>query len=110
MEPGLIVVIGAVLIFYLRLISMQRRRAKVAQQLQSLQSRQKRKSAGITTKVRPSVLSSNPRDLWIAGIGMLLIIFGALLYSGSLQFPALLEFWWIPISLGIVAFSWGFKP
>ena len=110
MEPGLIVVIGAVLIFYLRLITMQRRRAKVAQQLQSLQSRQKRKSSGTTTKVRPSVLSTNPRDLWIAGIGMLLIIIGALLYSGSLPFPALLAFWWIPISIGIVAFSWGFKP
>ena len=110
MEPGLIVVIGAVLIFYLRLITMQRRRAKVTQQLHSLESRQKRKSGGTTTKVRPSVLSTNPRDLWIAGIGMLLIIFGALLYAGSLPFSGILAFWWIPISTGIVAFSWGFKP
>jgi hypothetical protein len=42
--------------------------------------------------------------------GVLAILFGTLLYAGRLQLPNLQQYWWIPTALGIILFSWGFKP
>jgi len=114
-EPGLVVVILAVLVFYLRLIIMQRQRAKQLQRpgqgaakAQSGAHRQKNTPAE-PQKTAPhyTVLSQKRIDRVIGAAGALLIVLGLLLYAGLIY--NLQAYWWIPTALGIVAFSWLFK-
>lgn len=110
-DTGLAVVIVAVLIFYLRLIVLQRERAKQATQgLDShVKKKNLKKASGQEATLRYSILSSRRRDRVIAGIGALLILLGVLAYSQIEILGSLYPYWWIPTSIGIVAFSWAFK-
>jgi hypothetical protein len=115
-DTGLAVVLAAVLIFYLRLIVLQRERAKrTRRELEAARadaaSRKTRQKKGVLPAPAPnySILSKNRVDLAIAGIGGLAIIFGALLNANVIQSAALQPYWWLPTALGIVAFSWAFK-
>lgn len=107
----LVIVIVAVLIFYLRLIILQRQRAKQLRQQHKLSKSKAGK--GIQPGSEPSgiytVISRKPLDRWIGVMGLILVIFGLLVYAGFFQFPMLRPYWWIPTALGIIAFSWMFK-
>jgi hypothetical protein len=39
-----------------------------------------------------------------------LALVGVLLYAGLLPFSLAQTYWWLPTSLGIIAFSWLFNP
>jgi hypothetical protein len=120
-DPGLVVVIGAVLIFYLRLIVIQRQRAKRAQPAPAPRSRaaaQKQSPAGQKKSARStqpaafdlerySILSPRRSDRLTGAVGLLLLLLGMILFAGIL--PALQPYWWLPAALGIIAFSWAFK-
>ncbi len=110
-DTGLAVVIAAVLVFYLRLIILQRERAKQAAQVVAIQAKNKGKTKGAagTPAPRYSILSHRRGDQVIAGVGAVLIILGVVMYSRIVPFGALPPYWWIPTSIGIVAFSWAFK-
>lgn len=110
-DTGLAVVIVAVLIFYLRLIVLQRERAKqVTQVLDShVKKKNQRKASMQENALRYSILSPRRRDRVIAGIGVLLILLGVLAYIQIQVLASLHPYWWIPTSIGIVAFSWAFK-
>lgn len=115
LDPGLVVVVVAVLVFYLRLIVMQRQRAsqlpRSASGPQAPRAGGKRgkNAAAQTPQPAPAytILSSRRRDRWIGGAGALLVGLGLLLYAGI--FPSLQAYWWIPMAVGIVAFSWLFR-
>jgi sterol desaturase/sphingolipid hydroxylase (fatty acid hydroxylase superfamily) len=113
LDTGLAVVILAILIFYLRLIILQRERVKrSAAQLAALRSAAG-KTKGKAEKRPPvsqsqySILSRKRRNWVIAGAGAAAILLGLLLNAG-LAFPSMRSYWWIPLALGIVAFSWAF--
>jgi len=110
-DIGLAVVIAAVLIFYLRLIILQRERAK--QLTRRAGTRPKSKAQGNKGQEeappRYSILSQNPRDLAISVAGLLAIGVGILLNTKVLPIPAAQPYWWIPTAAGILAFSWAFK-
>lgn len=116
-DTGLIAVIVAVLIFYLRLIILQRESVRRARQAADKANRQaqkgkgKRPATGSSQAPAPnySILSKNRVDLVIGGAGLLAIVVGTLAYAGTLRLPALQSYWWLPTALGIVAFSWAFK-
>jgi hypothetical protein len=109
-DTGLAVVIVAVLIFYLRLIILQRQRAKMATQAR-LQVAQKGKKGKEPPPPPPrySVISPNKYDRIVGAAGAVAIVLGVLLNAGLLPFPAAQPYWWIPTAVGIVAFSWAFK-
>ncbi len=114
-EPGLIVVIAATLIFYLRLILLQRGRVKRAAQMAQSQSKpakpvsgKKKRPASMNATTWYSIISPNHLDWVIAGLGIAAILAGILLNRGMLFF-ALQPYWWLPMSAGILAFSWAFK-
>ena len=110
-DPGLAVIIVAVLIFYLRLIIIQReriRRARLQNITAAKNARKKNKNAQ-PPAVRYAILSQNKADWIIAGSGALLIVLGILLNLKVLPLAWAQSFWWLPVALGIVAFSWGFK-
>jgi hypothetical protein len=109
-DTGLAVVLLAVLVFYLRLILLQRERAKqirrTAEANASVKKKGKRPSQA---PPRYSIVSPNRRDQIIGGIGALLIIVGVLLYAKTLPVPVLQTYWWVFMAIGIVAFSWLFR-
>lgn len=110
-DTGLAVVILAVLIFYLRLIVLQRERAKRA--ASSSQPAGKNTSKGKRSpshsSARYSILSQNRVDLAISGIGVVAILMGILLNLKWIPILAVQPYWWLPTAAGIVAFSWAFK-
>jgi hypothetical protein len=108
-DTSLAIIIVAVLIFYLRLIVLQRERAKRVKQ-QALTSRQsKAKDPKKTSALGYSILSQNKHDWVIAGIGIALIIIGILLNVKIIPVSLAQTYWWLPVAIGIIAFSWGFK-
>lgn len=111
-DTGLAVVIVAVLVFYLRLIILQRERAKRLVQAPPPVKKQFKKQklpAQADLKQRYSILSPRRADLVIAGLGILFILAGILLNLSVLPIPSLQPYWWLPTAAGIVAFSWAFK-
>ena len=110
-DTGVGVVIVAVLIFYLRLIIIQRQRAKnlVRPVLADGKTKGKTKGTAQISPERYSILSPNSRDRLIAGVGAVFVLAGVLLNAKVLPISAAQPYWWIPTAIGIVAFSWAFK-
>ncbi len=109
---GLIVVIGAVTFFYIRLILIQRERIKQVQRTSDRSGKNKSKKTGASeprTLMKYSILSPKLRDRMIGLAGALLIGVGALLYAQVIPWLAAQGNWWIPSALGIVMFSWLFQ-
>jgi hypothetical protein len=114
-EPGLAVVIAATLIFYLRLIILQREKAKRAAQAiaeaRQTGAKMKRKGSPVSSAEPTSfsILSPRRSDWIIAGLGLLAILLGILLNRGLVPLPNLQPYWWASTSTGILAFSWAFR-
>ncbi len=94
-DIGTIVIVVSVLVFYLRLIIIQR--AKIKNPPQG------------STYSRFSILSTRASDKIIAVFGLVFIVIGILLNQNIINIPYGNQLWWLIISLGIVAFSWGFR-
>jgi len=110
-DTGLAVVIIAVLVFYLRLIVIQRQRAKRVGQAKKASQTEKKKGKKQATTPQPgySIISKSNLDRAIAVSGVFLIVLGVLLYMQIIPIPSIQAYWWIPTAAGIVAFSWAFK-
>ncbi len=111
-DTGTAVVIAAVLVFYLRLIILQRQRAKQLRsaQAQPAGSKKKKRAAQEAQTSRPySIISPRTSDRVIAGAGLLAILAGVLLNLGIIPLPGPQAIWWVPVAIGIVAFSWLFR-
>jgi hypothetical protein len=109
-DTGTAVIIGAVLIFYLRLIIIQRERARRAKQPDTAPGKGKKsKKRKVDAQRQLSIVSRNPRDWAIAAAGVVAILAGVLLYRQVLPWSLLQAYWWLPLALGIVAFSWAFR-
>jgi len=116
-DTGLAIVILAVLVFYLRLIIIQRERAKRAKTItQSADKKGARGNdkKGTVTHTKPaiqnfSILSNSRLDRIIGFTGAGLILIGVGLNLGIIPPPVIQNYWWIPTALGIIAFSWAFK-
>jgi hypothetical protein len=107
-DAGTAIVIGAVLIFYLRLIILQRERAKRARQASSAAGKGK-KGGKAGAQQQFSILSPNLRDRIIGGAGVVAILAGILLNRQMLPWEVFHTYWWLPTALGIIAFSWAFR-
>lgn len=109
-DTGLAVVIIAVLIFYLRLIGLQRERVKRLSNVPQGTAKKKKNAEIRAGQNLPkyTILSPHTRDRAIAGFGVVMIVVGVLLYLSILPIPAAQPYWWIPTAIGIVAFSWAF--
>ena len=108
-DPGLVVIIVAVLAFYLRMIILQRQRAKQAAYQPPPAGKKGAKRPTPSPVQAYSIISTSKRDWIIAGSGILLILLGILLNLKVIPLPLAQNYWWLPVAVGIVAFSWGFK-
>jgi hypothetical protein len=107
-EPGLVVIIVAVLVFYLRLIILQRERVKRAAYQPKPAGKKKAKPSKKMPAPQYSIISKDKRDWIVAGSGIFLIFIGILLNLKVFPIPLAQNYWWLPVAIGIVAFSWGF--
>jgi hypothetical protein len=109
-DTGFAVVILAALVFYLRLIVIQRQRMRQVKQAAASQAKKKNaQKSPAPAPVRYSVLSQRKSDWVIAGIGALGVAAGVLLYLGVIPWPLGQEYWWAPTALGMLLFSWAFR-
>lgn len=107
-DPGIIVAAAAALIFYLRLIIIQRQRVKRARleyaMAMDTYKRTKKKNAPPPEAPR---MGLNLRWVFIIP-GMLLIIIGAL-FAGIPALRSLAAYWYIPLSVGILVMALGVR-
>lgn len=101
LEPGTMIAVAAALLFYLRLIVVQRQRSK---QIARNSTRQAKKTA-LPPQVPALFVIRNPI---LVGAGVLLIAVGAVIsivpaYAAS--FGA--SWWWVPVTLGILLMGLG---
>ncbi len=112
MDTGTVIVIAAVLLFYLRLIVIQRQHAKqLALQRAAAFNNKKKKGSRPAPAVAPvslGILSSNQRDRAAGVAGLVLILLGVLLRAGVILYP-LNASWWIPVVIGLIPFSLAFR-
>ncbi len=108
LDTGTIITLVCVLLFYLRLIVIQRQRIKRAQhqyaQVQKKNS-QKKNSSNKKPEVRYSRLGIHIRSWWMVGGAIALITFGAVVVATHFLGTPLSSFWWLPLNLGIGLFA-----
>ncbi|MBE0697084.1 MAG: hypothetical protein IH586_09185 [Anaerolineaceae bacterium] len=105
---GTIIAVAAALLFYLRLIILQRQKVKQHALAGKAERRKKRSpsgkdtnAAGFTTTF-PKLEISFP---FLLGLGILLILFGAVLSVAPWFIPQVRDLWWIPVTVGIILMS-----
>lgn len=99
LEIGTIVAVAAALLFYLRLILLQRQRTK---QLAEDHSKGNKK----TNRVNPNANWVVIKNWYLVGLGIALILAGALL-SAVPAAAAYRAYWWIPVTAGILLMTLG---
>ena len=110
----MIIIIVAILLFYLRLIALQWGKSK---QLRSMQTQAKtnwvknKKNKGKTQPPPPpaQTLSFRVTNWYVVGLGIFLIAIGAVVYGTNLiSLPIIKEQWWIGIVAGVVLLAFSF--
>jgi ABC-type Fe3+ transport system permease subunit len=107
-DTGTIVTLVCVLLFYLRLIIIQRQRIKQAQHQYAQVAKknsQNKKSSSKKPEVRYNRLGIHIRNWWLVGGAIALITFGAVIAATLFLGPALSKLWWIPLNIGIGLFA-----
>lgn len=108
---GTIVTIVVVMLFYLRLIILQRQKVKVARVQYSAaeKARNKKNKESEPLEVRWGVLGVRVRNWWLMGAGIALVAFGAVIVGTQFLSPSLNAAWWVPLNIGIGLMAIGVK-
>ena len=110
LDAGTIITIVAVILFYLRIITIQRSRIKRAQYQYAKvnEKNSKKKNNDKKPEINYSRLGIQIKNWWMVGGAILLITFGAVIaatqFLGSYS-----NLWWIPMVIGIGIFSLAIK-
>jgi len=111
-DTGTIITIVAVLLFYMRLIILQRQRIKKAQyQYAQVSSKISKKKTGkdVKPEIKYSRLGVQIKNWWVIAGAIILITFGAVVVGTQFLGASLSAFWWIPVTLGIGIFAFDIK-
>ena len=104
MEPGMIVIIVIVILFYVRLYLLRRGRKR--RETQTVLNQMKQGKKGSQLPIRET--SYRVTSWWILAPGVLLMLLGLAMYTNAI----LLEYhpyWWIPAGVGGVLFIFSFE-
>jgi hypothetical protein len=112
-DAGTIVVIVAVLLFYLRLIVLQWGKSKRLRDLATIQPKaraNKAKAGGTgTSSRRPTsadVMRFRFKNVYLVVLAILLMVAGVVMNFNFVLLLDFRQFWWIPMTLGIVLFGY----
>jgi hypothetical protein len=111
-EPGLWVVIVAMVIFYLRLEQLRGKKKRLEKEKMVKHMRDAERKHGKVKPLPPKDPNASPYQVtsWILVIiGLLLMLLGIAARTMDI-FPALLKtYWWVSATLGVVVFLFCFK-
>lgn len=104
---GTVIAIMAALFFYLRLILLQRKKAKMVSNLAKDKNKNRglSKESGATRLNKKNNLTLIYSSPYILGLGILVIIAGAVLSASPWFIPEVKALWWIPVTIGIILMS-----
>ncbi len=107
-DAGTIVVIVAVLLFYLRLIVLQWGKSKRLRDLETIRPKAEKGKARATASGaasrRPTttdVMRFRVRNVYLTIVAILLMLIGVLLNINLPLTVSIQQYWWIPMTLGI---------
>jgi tellurite resistance protein TehA-like permease len=110
-DTGMIIVVVALFIFYLRMMQLRGKKKKLERQAALARMKESNKKKGLVT---PATKNRNTPPFAITSwllvvIAVALMLFGVTIRS-TIDFSPLLEtYWWIPTTAGILAFIFCFK-
>jgi hypothetical protein len=102
---GTFIAVAAALVFYLRLIILQRQKVKKLSSSSTANQKKSRRSANLDLpgkKNFPELHFSSP---YLLGLGIFTVILGAVLAGGPWFTPEMRSWWWVPVTLGIILMS-----
>lgn len=105
LDFGTIVVVVVVLLFYLRLILLQWGKSRRLRDLQTILPKSKK---GQPVAERPStaqVMRFRFGNIYLAVLGILLMIAGALMVAIPGMDVQIRQWWWLPTALGVILFG-----
>jgi len=109
-EPGLLIVAVAMVFFYVRLAWLRGRKRRLARQaeLERMRKGKQRKDQPPTfeEKNRPPYQVAS---WWLVGIGIVLMLLGVAMRSGSWVPDPYGPYWWVPATLGVLVFTFSLK-
>ena len=112
--PGIYVVGGAIVIFYLRMMQLRGKRKREAHEaeLERIKKRKKNKKGG-ALPTPTDQLTIQVKSWWLVGVGAVVMLLGLLMYTspnGFFGIPALwMAYWWIVTSVGVLVFTTSLK-
>jgi len=119
--PGLIVVIVAIVIFYLRIAMLRGQKKRYVREFALKRRKVHGRSKGAAL---PSAAPGSPpfsvSSWWLVALALLLMLVGIVVYNNMAIFginlvkdPAFVkqyaQYWYIPVALGVVVFAFCFK-
>jgi hypothetical protein len=112
-DVGMIVVIVAVLLFYLRLIVIQWGKSKRLRDLATIQPKAKANKAkpgapGPSSRrnATADVMRFHFRNVYLTALAVLLMVIGVVMVSNLPVLESLRIYWWIPMVIGIALFGY----
>ncbi len=107
---GTWIVIGAVLLFYLRLITLQFGRVRQARyKAAAALKKDKKKSGSINPQTDTLSLGFKVKSWYLVGAGIALMVLGAVMGATSWMGAFVQSLWWIPVTIGIGFFAFSFR-
>jgi sterol desaturase/sphingolipid hydroxylase (fatty acid hydroxylase superfamily) len=111
-DLGTILTVVAVLVFYMRLIIIQRQRIKKAQYQYAVVQAKNKKSKKTREKnpeVQYARLGVQIKNWWLVGVSLVLITFGAVIAATHFLGATFSAYWWVPVLIGIGLFTFELK-
>jgi len=111
-SPGMIVVMVALVIFYLRIMQLRGKKKRLDKEKILTHMRDANRKKGKVAPLPPKNPNSPPylvRSWALIIVGLLFMLIGVASHSSDL-FPSILrDFWWVTTTIGIVIFWFCFK-
>lgn len=111
-DLGTILTVVAVLLFYMRLIIIQRQRIKKAQYQYAVvkaKNKKNKKTRDKDPELQYARLGVQIRNWWLVGVAIVLITFGAVIAATHFLGTTFSAYWWVPVLLGIGLFTFELK-
>lgn len=118
LEPGIIIVGIAIVIFYIRFIQLRGRKKKsfrneekqkqTVQQLAKAKKAQKYGAKPLQKDEKPEI-TYHVTSWWVFGVGIVLTLIGLAVRTSTIVPQPYAAYWWAPITLGILILTFSFK-
>ena len=106
LEPGMIVVIVAMAIFYLRLMQLRGKKRRLEREAMVHRMREANRKKGKVPPAPPKDPNAPPFGItsWVlVAIAVVLMLLGVVARSTTFLPQLLQDFWWIPTTVGVLA-------